>query len=406
MADAKKKDKKDKQSVAGEVTSDNVANVASDSPAVAADVTGEIPEVASKPAEHAKESKKREPDKELEDSLNLTIEQIHRKYGKGSLMRLGSNTVAPIAAISTGSLSLDLALGIKGVPRGRIVEIFGPESSGKTTLALHIIANAQKNGGHVAFIDAEHALDPTYAHNLGINLESLLISQPDYGEQALEIAEMLITSNALDVIVVDSVAALVPKAELAGDMGDAQMGSQARLMSQALRKLAGAINKAQTCIIFINQMREKVGVFFGNPETTSGGRALKFYASVRIDIRKVGNIKKGESIIGCRTRAKVVKNKTAPPFREAEFDIYFGKGISWESDVLEQAVMQKVVDKSGSWFSYKENKLGQGKENAIEFLEKNPKLVEEIANELLKVSTLLPVHVQEEAGSGGTAAEV
>lgn len=396
MADAKKKEKKDKQSLTGEGAVENVTDTASET---ANATEAPVAETPSKTTEHPRESKKKEPDKESEDSLNLTIEQIHRKYGKGSLMRLGSNTVAPIEAISTGSLSLDLALGIKGVPRGRIVEIFGPESSGKTTLALHIIANAQKNGGRVAFIDAEHALDPIYAHNLGVNLESLLISQPDYGEQALEIAEMLITSNALDVIVVDSVAALVPKSELAGDMGDAQMGSQARLMSQALRKLAGAISKAQTCIIFINQMREKVGVFFGNPETTPGGKALKFYSSVRIEIRKVGNIKKGENVIGCRTRGKVVKNKTAPPFREAEFDIYFGKGISWESDVLEQAVIQKVVDKSGSWFSYKDNKLGQGKENAIEYLEKNPAVVEEIANELLKVSTLLPVQVKEDAGA-------
>lgn len=321
--------------------------------------------------------------------LDLTIEQIHRKYGKGSLMRLGSKVIAPIDAISTGSISLDLALGIRGVPRGRIVEIFGPESSGKTTLALQIIAKAQENGGNAAFIDAEHALDPTYASNLGVKVNSLLISQPDYGEQALEIAEMLVASNTLDVIVVDSVAALVPKAELAGEMGDAQMGSQARLMSQALRKLAGVINKANTCLVFINQLREKVGVFFGNPETTPGGRALKFYSSVRIEIRKIGNIKKGDSIIGSRTRSKVVKNKLAPPFREAEFDIYFGKGISWSSDVLEQAVLSKIVDKSGSWFSYKNDRIGQGKENAVEFLEGRPEILKAIAEDLLKVATPL-----------------
>lgn len=317
-----------------------------------------------------------------EETFQLAMEQIHRKYGRGSLMVLGSNAVAPVDAISTGALSLDLALGVKGVPKGRIIEIFGPESSGKTTLALHIIANAQKKGGRAAFIDAEHALDPAYCKNLGINIDQLYISQPDNGEQALEIAEMLVSSNSLDVIVVDSVAALVPKAELAGEMGDSHMGLQARLMSQALRKLAGVTSKTNTCVIFINQMREKIGVFFGNPETTTGGRALKFYASVRIEIRKVGNIKKSEEIIGCRTKGKVVKNKVAPPFREAEFDIYFGKGISLASDILEQAVLRKILDKSGSWYAYKDEKIGQGKENAVEFLEKNPQVCEQIAQDV------------------------
>ena len=398
MAEARKdrKEKKDKH-VSGETSGE-----------VAAVETSAVSETTPPETGKATKSAARKENKEAEDLLNLTIEQIHRKYGRGSLMRLGANPVAPIEAISTGSMSLDLALGVRGFPRGRMVEIFGPESSGKTTLALHVIANAQKNGGRAAFIDAEHALDPIYAHNLGINLDSLLISQPDYGEQALEIVEMLITSNALDVIVIDSVAALVPKSELMGEMGDAQMGSQARLMSQALRKLSGVISKAQTCLIFINQLREKVGVFFGNPETTPGGKALKFYTSVRIEIRRVGNIKKGETIIGGRTKAKVVKNKVAPPFREAEFDIYFGKGISWSSDVLEQASLQKIVDKSGSWFAYKGNKLGQGKENAVEFLEKNPALLQEIADEILKVATQPPIQTvaepvsSEDTGAGTT----
>ena len=319
-----------------------------------------------------------------EENLKLTVEQIQRKFGKGSLMVLGSSDVAPVESISTGSLSLDIALGVKGVPRGRIVEIFGPESSGKTTLALHVIANAQKAGGLAAFIDAEHALDPSYCQKLGVDINNLYISQPDNGEQALEIAEMLVSSNSLDVIVVDSVAALVPKAELAGEMGDAHMGLQARLMSQALRKLTGITGKTNTCVIFINQLREKIGVFFGNPETTTGGRALKFYSSVRIEVRKVSQIKKSEEIIGHRVRSKVVKNKVAAPFKEAEFDIYFGKGISWHSDILEQAVIYKVVDKSGSWYTFKDIKLGQGKENAVEFLEKNPEIAEKIANTVLE----------------------
>ena len=342
-----------------------------------------------------KDKKKETPeqgvDPKKEEALRLTIEQIHRKFGKGALMRLGSDDIAPIDAISTGALSLDLALGVKGFPRGRIVEVFGPESSGKTTLALHVVAQAQRNGGQAAFIDAEHALDAVYAKNLGVNLDNLYVAQPDSGEQALEIAEILVTSNSLDVVVIDSVAALVPKAELNGEMGDAHMGLQARLMSQALRKLAGVVSKSNTCVIFINQLREKIGVFFGNPETTTGGRALKFYASVRIDIRRIGNIKKGEEIIGCRTRAKVVKNKVAPPFREAEFDIYFGQGISWSSDVLEQAVLNKIVLKSGSWYSYQDAKLGQGKENSVQFLEDNPDVLDNITKELLDSITPLTI---------------
>lgn len=393
MSEAKKKDKKDKSD-----STEQTSPVAAETLAGAKDASsaGTTSAASQASPETPKKSTKKDKDSPNE-ILDLTLEQIHKKYGKGSVMRLGGNAIVPIEAISTGSLSLDLALGIKGVPKGRIVEIFGQESSGKTTLALHIIANAQKNGGTAVFIDAEHALDPTYAHNLGVNLDNLLIAQPDYGEQALEIAEMLVTSNALDIVVVDSVAALVPKAELLGEMGDAQMGSQARLMSQALRKLAGSINKAKTCLVFINQMREKVGVYFGNPETTPGGKALKFYSSVRIEIRKVGSLKKGEQQIGSRTRAKVVKNKLAPPFREAEFDIYFGKGISWASDVLDQAVIHKIVEKSGSWFSYKENKLGQGKENTLEFLEANPKVLEDISADLMQVATPLPVRASEDS---------
>ena len=334
---------------------------------------------------------KRDP---KDEALKLTIDQIHRKFGKGSLMRLGSMEIAPIDAISTGSISLDFALGIKGVPRGRVVEIFGPESSGKTTLALHIVANAQKNGGRAAFIDAEHALDPNYARGLGVDLDNLYISQPDSGEQALEITELLVSSNSLDAIIIDSVAALVPKAELSGEMGDSHMGLQARLMSQALRKLTGVINKTNTTVIFINQLREKIGVFFGNPETTTGGKALKFYASVRMDIRRIGSIKKADEVIGCRTRAKVVKNKVAPPFREAEFDIYFGKGISLESDILELAVHHKIVAKSGSWYSFKGDKLGQGKENVLAYLEEHQDIMDKINETLME--SLSPVPKKEE----------
>ncbi len=356
--------------------------------------------LADKKLDSDKKKKKKDSSSDpKEEALRLTIEQIHRRFGKGSIMCLGSDDIAPIDVISTGALSLDLALGVRGVPRGRIVEVYGPESSGKTTLALHVVANAQKNNGRAAFIDAEHALDPIYARNLGINLDSLYISQPDSGEQALEIVELLVTSNALDVIVIDSVAALAPKAELNGEMGDSHMGLQARLMSQALRKLAGVVSKTNTCILFINQLREKIGVFFGNPETTTGGKALKFYASVRLDIRRIGSIKKGDEVIGCRTKAKVVKNKVAPPFREAEFDIYFGKGISWTSDVFEQAVLNKVVAKSGSWYSYKDEKLGQGKENSLQYLEEKPELMDTITEELLLIvapSELKPKEVEEE----------
>ncbi|RKY80200.1 recombinase RecA, partial [candidate division KSB1 bacterium] len=307
------------------------------------------------------------------------IAQIDRQFGKGSIMRLGADKIeVEVNAIPTGSLALDAALGIGGVPRGRVVEIFGPESSGKTTLALHIIAEAQKLGGMAAFVDAEHALDAYYAKNLGVNTDDLLISQPDTGEQALEITETLVRSGAIDVIVIDSVAALVPRAEIEGEMGDAQMGLQARLMSQAMRKLSGAISKSKTCVIFINQIREKIGVMFGNPETTTGGRALKFYASIRMDIRRVASIKDGEAVIGNRTKVKVVKNKVAPPFREAQFDILYGTGISKEGELIDLAVEQKVIQKSGTWFSYGEERLGQGRENVKKFLLSSPELLREI----------------------------
>ncbi|MBI5360248.1 MAG: recombinase RecA [Planctomycetes bacterium] len=335
------------------------------------------------------------PDSRKLEALNQAISQIEKQYGKGSIMKLGQDAKLDISCISTGSFSLDIALGGKGVPRGRVVEIFGPESSGKTTLCLHIAANAQKQGGVAAFIDAENALDPGYARKIGVDLDNLLLSQPDSGEQALEIAEYLVRSNAVDVIIVDSVAALVPKAELEGDMGDASMGMQARLMSQALRKLAGAINRSQCCVIFTNQLREKIGVMFGNPETTTGGRALKFYASVRIDIRRVSAIKEskegkeGEDVtVGNHTRVTVVKNKIAPPFRKAEFDIMFNCGISREGDVLDIAVEQNIVEKSGSWFAYKDNKIGQGRENAKAFLKDNPSVMAKIENELRQKSGL------------------
>lgn len=316
-------------------------------------------------------------------ALEQALGQIEKQYGRGSIMRLGAEEkLADIAVISTGALSLDLALGIGGIPRGRVVEIFGPEASGKTTLALHIIAEAQRQGGVAAFIDAEHALDLNYARRLGVKTEDLLISQPDTGEQALEIAEILVRSNALDIVVVDSVAALVPKSEIDGEMGEAQMGSQARLMSQALRKLAGAISKSQTSVVFINQIRMKIGQLFGNPETTSGGNALKFYASQRLDIRRGLPIKEGQEIIGNRTRVKVVKNKLAPPFREAEFDMIFGQGISKEGDILDLATNLEILQKSGSWYSYGSERLGQGRENVKQYLRDHPEVLAELENQV------------------------
>ena len=316
-------------------------------------------------------------------ALELALTQIEKQFGKGSIMKLGqSGSLKGVDVIPTGSISLDSCLGVGGVPRGRIVEIYGPEASGKTSLTLHIIAEAQKLGGVAAFIDAEHALDPDYARNLGVNTDDLLLSQPDTGEQTLEIAEVLIRSGAVDVIVVDSVAALVPKAELDGDMGDSHMGLQARLMSQAMRKLAGVINKSNTCLIFINQIRMKIGVMFGNPETTTGGNALKFYSSVRIDIRRIAALKDGEEVIGNRTRAKIVKNKVAPPFRNCEFDIIYGKGISKMGDLLDLGVAHEIITKSGTWFSYKENRIGQGRENSKRFLGENPDMASEIEHQL------------------------
>jgi len=314
-----------------------------------------------------------ENDRERLKAIEMAVGQIEKQFGKGSIMRLGQkDAVTAIPAISTGSVSLDYALGIGGVPRGRVIEVFGPESSGKTTLTLQIIAEAQKLGGMAAFVDAEHALDAQYARKLGVDLDNLLVSQPDNGEQALEIVEVLVRSNGVDVVVVDSVAALVPRAEIEGEMGEAQMGLQARLMSQALRKLTGAVSKSKTCLIFINQLREKIGVMFGNPETTTGGRALKFYSSVRIDIRRIGAIKDGDTVVGGRTRVKVVKNKVAPPFREAEFDVMYGEGISREGDLLDLAVERKIVDKSGTWFAFNGDRLGQGRENVKQFLKDNP----------------------------------
>ena len=315
---------------------------------------------------------------ERKKALEMAMSQIEKQFGKGSVMKLGEFKAMEIEAIPTGALSLDIALGIGGVPRGRIVEIFGPESSGKTTLALHVVAEAQKMGGEAAFIDAEHALDPVYAKKLGVDIDNLIVSQPDTGEQALEITESLVRSGALDVIVVDSVAALVPKAEIDGDMGDSHMGLQARLMSQALRKLAGAINKSKTVIIFINQLREKIGVMFGNPETTTGGRALKFYASVRLDIRKIENIKQNGEFKGSRVRVKVIKNKVAPPFREAEFDVVYGEGISKAGNILDMAVNLDIIEKSGSWFSYNGDRIGQGRENVKNWLQENPEVLAEI----------------------------
>ena len=319
---------------------------------------------------------------EKKKALEIAMSQIEKQFGKGSVMKLGEFKAMEVEAIPTGALSLDMALGIGGVPRGRIIEVFGPESSGKTTLALHIVAEAQKMGGDAAFIDAEHALDPVYAKKLGVDIDNLIVSQPDTGEQALEITESLVRSGALDVIVVDSVAALVPKAEIDGDMGDSHMGLQARLMSQALRKLTGALNKTKTVLIFINQLREKIGVMFGNPETTTGGRALKFYASVRLDIRKIENIKQDGEVKGNRVRVKVIKNKVAPPFREAEFDVVYGEGISKAGNILDMAVNLDIIEKSGSWFSYNGERIGQGRENVKRYLKENPKLLEEVESKV------------------------
>jgi recombination protein RecA len=331
-----------------------------------------------------------------EKVIEETVSQIERQYGGGAIMKLGEKgSIQDIGFISTSSLELDIALGIGGIPRGRVTEIFGPEASGKTTLALHIIANAQKNGGVAAFIDAEHALDPNYSRNLGVNIEELLLSQPDNGEQALEICEILLKSGALDVIVIDSVAALVPKAELEGEMGDSHVGLQARLMSQALRKITGVVNRTKTSVVFINQLREKIGVMFGNPEVTPGGRALKFYSSVRIDIRRIDSIKSGTDNIGNRIRARVVKNKVAPPFKSAEFDIMYGRGISREGSILDVGVEMGIIEKSGSWYSYKDERIGQGRENAKMFLMQNEKVMEEVER---RVKDMLGLEVPKKGG--------
>jgi|TARA_B110000914_G_scaffold138202_1_gene120914 recombination protein RecA len=330
-------------------------------------------------------------DSKKEKALDLAINQIDRQFGKGAIMKMGGDHISiSDNVISTGCLSLDVALGVGGVPRGRIIEIFGPESSGKTTLTLHVVAEAQKAGGYAAFIDAEHAMDPEYAKNLGINLDELLVSQPDSGEQSLEITETLVRSGALDVIVIDSVAALVPRAELEGEMGDSHMGLQARLMSQALRKLTGTVNKSNTTVIFVNQIREKIGVMFGNPETTPGGRALKFYSSVRMDIRRIATLKDGTNMVGNRTRVKVVKNKVAPPFKMTEFDIMYGKGISKEGDIIDLAIQGEIVEKMGAWFSYGDMKIGQGKENSKKYLLDNPDIYKEI---IKKVKSFMGINV-------------
>lgn len=325
---------------------------------------------------------------EKKKALEVALSQIERQFGKGSVMRLGESANLNIEVIPTGALGLDIALGVGGVPRGRVVEIFGPESSGKTTVALHMIAEAQKAGGDAAFIDAEHALDPTYAQRLGVDIDNLIVSQPDTGEQALEIAEALVRSGAIDIIVIDSVAALVPKAEIDGEMGDAHVGLQARLMSQALRKLAGVISKSKTTSVFINQLREKVGIMFGNPETTPGGRALKFYSSVRLDVRRIETLKQGNEMIGNRTRVKIVKNKVAPPFKEAEFDIIYGEGISKEGNILDIGVNFDIVNKSGAWYSYNDQRLGQGRENAKQFLKENSNIAREIELKVREASGL------------------
>jgi recombination protein RecA len=338
-------------------------------------------------------------------SLKNTLAQIEKEFGEGAIMPLGSGHAVRIEGIPTGSLSLDMALGGQGIPKGRIVEIYGPESSGKTTLALHVVARAQKAGGIAAFIDAEHALDPSWAKKLGVELETLLVSQPSSGEEAMNITEMLIKSNAVDVIVVDSVAALVPQKELDGEMGDTHVGLQARLMSQAMRKLTGAISKSKTSLIFINQIREKIGVMFGSPETTPGGRALKFYSSCRIDVRRIGQLKEGEDVVGQRVRAKVVKNKVAPPFKVAEFDMMHAGGISYEGDVLDLAILQKLVVRSGAWFRYGDLQLGQGREKTRNYLLENPQLVEELKNLILSAGAVLPTAAEAEAASEGSAEE-
>lgn len=319
---------------------------------------------------------------EKQRALDLAFAQIEKQYGKGSIMRLGESQAIDVSVIPSGSLALDAALGVGGLPRGRIIEIYGPEASGKTTVALHAVASVQKNGGEAAFIDAEHALDSVYARHLGVNIDNLLIAQPDSGEQALEIADVLVRSGALDIVVIDSVAALVPQAEIDGDMGDAQMGLQARLMSQAMRKLTGIVHKTKTCVVFINQLRQKIGVFFGNPETTTGGNALKFYASVRLDIRRADAIKAGQEVVGNRTRVKVVKNKVAPPFKQAEFDIMYGSGISAEGELLDLAVLHNIIDKSGAWFSYNGERIGQGRDNAKTFLKDNPEMAVNIESQV------------------------
>src|SRR5947199_614847 len=341
-------------------------------------------------------------EKERGRTLTLTLGQIEKQFGKGSILRLGAKeAIVPVSTISTGSISLDYALGVGGFPRGRICEIFGPESSGKTTIALQVVAEAQRSGGMAAFIDVEHALDPVYAKKLGVDVDNLLVSQPDFAEQALEITAALVTSGSIDVLVVDSVAALVPKAELDGEMGDSHMGVQARLMSQAMRKLTGIVSKSNTCLVFINQIREKIGVMFGNPETTTGGRALKFYSSVRLDIRRIAAIKDGETVTGSRTKVKVVKNKVASPFREAEFDIIYGEGVSKEGDLLDLGVAQNIVEKSGSWFSYKGDRIGQGRENARQFLKDNPDIRQTVDTDLRKLLGL----TKPDPAAGGLAAE-
>src|SRR5262245_41495368 len=349
--------------------------------------------------------------KERAKAIDLALAQIEKQYGKGSIMKLGAKDFLPeVSVVSTTSLSIDAALGIGGLPRGRVVEIFGPESSGKTTLALHVVAQAQRQGGLAAFVDAEHALDPEYARKLGVDIDNLLVSQPDSGEQALEITEVLVRSGAIDVLVVDSVAALVPKAELEGEMGDSHVGLQARLMSQALRKLTAVVARSRTCLIFINQIREQIGVMFGNPETTTGGRALKFYSSVRIDIRRIGQIKEGDQDIGSRTRVKVVKNKMAPPFKLAEFDILYGQGISRTGDLIDLAITHRLIDKSGAWFSYGETRLGQGRENVRQFLEQNADLRNELDQKLRRLLGLVKekktdAGVESKEGAGAKSAE-